>query len=368
MKSPLKRLSYVLAFIGDAAPTRSRSKPAKDRSDNVLSYYESSIPNESRNSAQPADHPPGNHTRKASTTSVSSDSDYSYDSETTDAKGATSEASSGVTRRSSTPSKGGADRRRVAIVQMDTVNEGSYKNSSDTSSLSSSLHSRRGNKSKLAGLALVAPPDAALRTYTHLTPPLSAPVTTDSTNNSLLTAHQDKGHNRSASEISSSKNVSPRDFADIVGASQASIPDEQDSAKEPAGEGHSNNNLSMLITAARSPSPDKQSAKGDQENRSRELLHPLNGGHPSQSVIDIFSPIVTPDIGEGKEIFDPVAGPVVVKLEDISMKGRSSLSWRSESPALASVHTHSRSSTPSAVPAYLHYEPGKCNLCHDLSY
>ncbi|KAF8901659.1 hypothetical protein CPB84DRAFT_1777139 [Gymnopilus junonius] len=323
---------------GEAAPHRSKS--SKDRPDNVLSYYDSSIPNESPNYAQPSSHASGRHTRKASTTSMSSDSDYSYNSETADAKDAPSEASSVATRRSTTPSKGGADRRRVAIVEMDTVNEG-YKNSSETSSSSSSLHSRRGNESKLAGLALVAPPDATLRTYTHPTPPLSAPITTDSTNNNLLTVHQDKGHNRSASKVSSSKNVSSRDSADI--------------AKEPMREGNSNNRPPVVMAGTRTPSPDKKSFPGNQEIRTQELLHPNSG---PQSVINIFSPVVTPDIGERKEVTDPVAGPVVVILEDLSMKSRSTSSWRSESPALSSVHTRSSSSTPLANPAYLHYEPG----------
>ena len=358
MKSPLKRLSYVLAFIGEATP--SRSKPAKDRSDNVLSYYESSIPNEPRNYIRASNHAAGPHTRKASTTSMSSDSDYSYDSET-DVKGAASEASSSATRRSSAPSKGGADRRRVAIVQMDNANDGSYKNPSEASSSSGSLHSRRGNRSKLAGLALVAPPDAALRSYTHLTPPLSAPITTDSTNNSLLAVHQDKGHNRSASEISSSRNGPTRDQLGIVGASQgSSTPDENKAKAQTEGESRPNGQHTSMANS-RSSSPSKRSTISSNLNQSQELLQPLSSARPSQSVIDLFSPIVTPNIGEGKEISDPVAGPVVVKLEDVSMKSGSGTasSWRSESPALASVHTHSRSATPSATPAYLNYEPGK---------
>ena len=88
------------------------------------------------------------HERKRSTSS----SEYSYDS---DAK---SEAS---TRRGTTLSKGGADRRRVAIVQMP------------------SLRSRAGQ----TGLALVAPPDAAPTNYTHLTPPPTANIPSDQDTN-----------------------------------------------------------------------------------------------------------------------------------------------------------------------------------------
>ena len=97
------------------------------------------------------------HERKLSTSS----SDYSYDS---DAK---SEAS---TRRGTTPSKGGADRRRVAIVQMP------------------SLRSRRGQ----TGLALVAPPDAAPTNYTHL-PTANIPSDQDTSlhQKHILTAAKD---------------------------------------------------------------------------------------------------------------------------------------------------------------------------------
>jgi hypothetical protein len=77
------------------------------------------------------DHP--DHQRKPSTSS----SDYSYDSD---------DKSDASTRRGTTPSKGGADRRRVAIMQMSTL-------------------------CGQTGLALVAPPDAASTNYTNLTPP-----------------------------------------------------------------------------------------------------------------------------------------------------------------------------------------------------
>lgn len=91
------------------------------------------------------DHLSNEHARNPSASS----SDHS------DAKSETS------TRRGTTLSKGGADRRRVAIMQMP------------------SLRSRHGHKSCLTGLALVAPPDAAPTNYTHQTPPPTASKLSD---------------------------------------------------------------------------------------------------------------------------------------------------------------------------------------------
>ena len=121
------------------------------------------------------------HERKHSTSS----SDYSYDS---DAK---SEAS--TTRRGTTPSKGGADRRRVAIVQMP------------------SFRSRRGH----TGLALVAPPDAAPTSYTHITPPPTANTPSDQETNlhqrdiSSTTKTLDDDQNSSRRSQSPSKRLTP---------------------------------------------------------------------------------------------------------------------------------------------------------------
>ncbi|KDR83419.1 hypothetical protein GALMADRAFT_235540 [Galerina marginata CBS 339.88] len=369
---------YKASHSGPGETPTTRSKPAREHSaDHLLSYYESSIPNEGRNYAPPrspttAKAPssrPTHPTRKISTTSMSSDSDYSYDSETTDAKDAASEASSSVTRRSSTPSKGGADRRRVAIVQMDSVNEGGFKTSSETASTTGSIRSRRGHKSNLAGLALVAPPDAALRTYTQLTPPSTAPITGDYMHHNLLTAHQDKGHNRSASENPPSKKAPSRDTA-IVGAAQGSqssmshLSSEDKSKKGTKDEDNSKGNVPrsnepQKIANSRSTSPDLETNKDGRVDRIQGLLSPPYSGYPSMNAIDMFSPIVTPEIGEGKEIHVPVAAPVVLKLDNMKpKKAQSAVSWRSESPAAVSVHSSSSSYVASATSAYLHYQPG----------
>jgi len=360
MKSPLKRLSYVLALVGE--PSRTRQKPAKD-SDHFLSYYHSSIPNQPRSHARstiPAEPPstrPARHTRKLSTTSTSSASDYSHDSEATDARDIPSEASSSATRRSGTPSKGGADRRRVVIVQMDSFNNDDYK---DTGSTTGSIRSRRGHKSNLAGLALVAPPDAALRTYTQLTPPSTAPISADYLTSSMSTAHQDnKGHHRSASEITK---PSSRDVGGLRAAQgpKAIIPHEARTKGRKDEDKHGSAPRLRETRPSRSPSPthSTRSSRGDNE---RGPLSPLDSNYPSLSAVSMFTPI-TPKIGEGKEIHIPVAAPVVVKLDNLeSGKPNTAASRRSESPsqtASASIGTPSSFATPKSS-AYLRYEPGK---------
>ncbi|KAF4619413.1 hypothetical protein D9613_005376 [Agrocybe pediades] len=400
MKSPikLKRLSYVLAFIGDrdrdsssSTKTPTRPKLARDHSDHLLSYYESSIPNETQ--AKLYARPPTtsenvlarNHNRKGSTTSVaSSDSEYSYDSETTDAIGTvSSKTSSSLTRRSSLPSKGGADRRRVAIVQMDSVREDApSRTSSETmvssNTASSSIRSRRGLDSHLAGLALVAPPDAALRTYTHLTPPSTAPITAD------LTAQPDKtGHHRSTSENPYSKNVPSlsRDTTSVgmdsgprgstSNLSLSSVKSTRSSTKGTETKQDRTNALrsglttrdSSSSTSSRSSSPGHRASKLDRHGRSggSGLLSPPDSAYPSALAIDMFSPIITPEIGESKEIHVPVAGPVVVNLDGLHSKTKTG-TWRTDSPSMASTSSHITTSTgsyaPSAASAYLRYEPG----------
>jgi hypothetical protein len=186
------------------------------------------------------------HERKHSTSS----SDYSYDSD---------EAS--TTRRGTTPSKGGADRRRVAIVQMP------------------SFRSRPGQ----TGLALVAPPDAAPTNYTHLT---KANIPSDQETN--------------------------LDQRDISTSTKVTHHDDQSSSR-------------------RSQSPSKRLTPNIP-------LTPLS----------LFSP-VTPEIGQAKEIYIPVAGPIVLNLGSHSRKGSSS---RTDS----AIPDPSLPGTP--MSSFLHYQPG----------
>ncbi|KAF8165039.1 hypothetical protein B0H34DRAFT_793474 [Crassisporium funariophilum] len=343
---------------GDGNTTR--PKTARENSDHLLSYYESSLANEGRSYARstspekPAASTAHHHSRKISTTSTSS-SDYSYDSETTDARDAGSEASNGATRRSGTPSKGGADRRRVAIVQLD---EDKHQTYSDVGSTTSSIRSRRGHKSNLSGLALVAPPDAAPRTYTHLTPPSTAPITGDNMNHSSLTVQQDKGHHRSASELSTLKKVPSRDIA-YQSAQTAKL--NQNTIKDNNNPGAPRSRFTYASTTrSRSPSP-THSANSDRPEYARGLLSPPDSAYPSRSAIAMYSPMITPEIGESKEIHIPVVGPVVVSLDSRQARKAASTASRTESPvshATASLVSTSSPYAPSAASTYLNYQPG----------
>jgi hypothetical protein len=107
-------------------------------------------------------------------------------------------------RRSGTRSEGGTDRRRLAIVQMDSSNgdpmDPSCNYTGDSLS-SNSLRSRRGFGDRLGDLALVAPPDASPRMYTYLTPPSTAPASSDRMIQPDSTTHSNFGlHHRSQSD------------------------------------------------------------------------------------------------------------------------------------------------------------------------
>jgi len=227
---------------------------------------------------------------------------------------------------------------------MDSLNSDEHKASTG------SIRSRRGHKSNLAGLALVAPPDAALRTYTQLTPPSTAPISADYLNSSMSTAHQDnKGHHRSASEITK---PSSRDVGGLR-AAQGPTPYEARTKGRKYEDKYNGRAPRLQETGpSRSPSPTHSTKSSKSE---RGPLSPLDSNHPS-----MFSPIVTPRIGEGKDIHVPVAAPVVVSLDKSQKHIRAS--WRSESPsqaASASVIGTPRSFTTTTSSGYLRYEPGE---------
>lgn len=348
-----------------------RHKPtqgATQRKDNLLSYYQSPLANDGKDYARPtspAKQPSTRILRKMSTTSTSS-SDYSYDSETTDRSGtaARSEASS-ATRRSSTPSQGGADRRRVAIVQVETLNEGTSKASSSGNSSTSSIRSRRGYKSNLSGLALVAPPDAAPRSYTQLTPPSTAPAS----GKHFLPHerdHFDKGHQRSTSEVQVAppKKTSPRDVG-IVGTARNAVMSESRSFMENKDrrdkkEMENNNNLTLqppifqCPSKSRTPSPipNAISEKLDEE---ANMLSPVSSYYKAMNPRPMVSPIVTPEIGEGKEIHVPVAAPVIVSVHSTiqHLKNSPALSRRTDTPDTVNI-----SQSVPIPESFLHYQPG----------
>ncbi|KAF9534937.1 hypothetical protein CPB83DRAFT_843183 [Crepidotus variabilis] len=371
--SSQRRFEYKSSqSIVEQNPTK-RPNIVREHSENLLSYYESSIPNETSQPYPRSPSPirPANHQRTQSSGSTSS-SDYSDNTDTgNETRDGGSETSSSATKRLNGPSKGSGDRRRVAIMEMDTVEEGYPKDSApDTASRSGSIRQRRGYKNNLAGLALVAPPDAALRSYTHLTPPSTAPLLSDSSNQS--TGHRyGRTHHRSSSEIthSNSKRLSPRDPSTVGKAAGNTTPPGPDSYKA-KGTSRSKtkddikrvsytNALSVPDSAMsqnRSPSPGARSTQSDRSQRAQSFLSPYSGS-PNSGRIDMFSPIVTPAIGEGKEIHVPVAAPVIVNLDRTTFREKSptssKLSPRRVSPAESgSVSTNRHdSSSNSALPS-----------------
>ncbi|PPR02487.1 hypothetical protein CVT24_002036 [Panaeolus cyanescens] len=325
MKS-LNRLSYVLAFIGDA-PSSTRKKHLKDQTDNLLSYYQSSLANS--DSQQPvSSQRPAQHTRQLSSTSTSS-SDYSNDSESevaTDARGFVSEASAGIGRRSNAPTKGGADRRRMAIVQMDTVSQ-TAQHSSTSNKNPSSLRQRRGHQSSLSGLALVAPPDASLCSYTQITPPPTA-----------LT-HQHKSHHRAASEITTSNYGSSRDTATVSTARTSQDEYSRNISNKTSATKKSNvKNIyhlphSQSSSAFQSPSSRSSSPSNTPKSNHSFLgiLSPPDTALPPRSGPSSHSPMLTPGTGEGNL-------PAVVNLastKPVSSRSGTPASLKSDSATAA---------------------------------
>ncbi|KAI0356721.1 hypothetical protein OH77DRAFT_1400943 [Trametes cingulata] len=262
-------------------------------------------------------------------------------------------------RRPSVPTEGGADRRRLAIVEMDADapiarkrSKGLKSKSSHDSSVSSAasnmsggtLFSRRGVH--IGGLALVAPPDASPKTYTDLTPPSTAPVVAGRASHppppSASSGHASgshyHAHARSASEAvdySSSRSVgrsrrlhhkSSRDVG-IVGLSSASTASDSLGPASPTSDEYhvyvqavrprEGLGVPVFQTPAKSRSP---SPGGGGGGTTPDLSDTSSASHGQQRLLATpiwgmeDSGIVTPGIGEWKDIQQPVVGPVIVGL------------------------------------------------------
>ncbi|KAJ2926216.1 hypothetical protein H1R20_g10894, partial [Candolleomyces eurysporus] len=233
----------------------------------------------------PAQQHPASRPQRARSLSACSTSSYSsdYSTETTSLHEdeAFSESDRSTTKtRPGVPSPGSNDRRRVAIVQMEALSE------SGTNSSASSIRSRRGLPSSLAGLALVAPPDASSMTYTHLTPPLTVPATEEKSH-----------HARSASE-------------DLASSRDDTQPPTINNSKT-----NSINNPSVPSSSTTRPAGRPVPAALSHES-SWALLSPPGVMSSQRSAFSsaFATPIITPEIGASKEIHVPVAAPVVVDL------------------------------------------------------
>lgn len=243
----------------------------------------------------------------------------SHDSSSSAYSATGSESSLVVSKRFATASKGAGDRRRLAIVQLD---------SSDTLNLTArSIRERRGYKDDLTGLALVAPPDAASHTYTHLTPPSTAPLTGD-----MLTAlksvrqENTKTHYRSTSDTTQSRST--------VDARKVSPTWRLQSKK--ATSGHT-----------RSPASPAHVPKLADQALTTHSPPPPPETYLTLNTAEFGSPIGTPQIGDSKDIHVPVAAPIVMNLASVAQPA-SSLSTPSASKSASSTlsgHTQSTQAT-----------------------
>ncbi|KAF9263658.1 hypothetical protein L218DRAFT_1077181 [Marasmius fiardii PR-910] len=281
--------------------------------DNLLSYYSSLLADNPASSPIPI-------SRNPSTGSTSDYSNFSQKSDSTpsdysnDEKPSTiATSSTSVTRRPSKSSKGATDRRRLAIVQVTDSHSHSKGSNAPTSSSTSrpiESHSRAGE------MALVAPPDVAPASYMsqgslELIPNISAHSSSlhsykvrpkHETSPTLPKQPHGQGHQRSASEVSVKRDIA------IIGttahwSSRTTSAPSVDSSSNTKSKASNGRNLES----------------GDDTHSSENALHPqplfvhpqARSPSPAYSVSSNSDFVTTPDIGEGKRIDQPVAGPVV---------------------------------------------------------
>ncbi|KIJ70345.1 hypothetical protein HYDPIDRAFT_35739 [Hydnomerulius pinastri MD-312] len=390
-------------------PTK-RPNAVREESDFTLSYYQSADAGRSPSPSQyhinydcdMARTDSGSQTSPRSllsSTSTSSTSASDYSSESTKESPATrinlhsvqpraaSPSATGARRRTSIPSQGGTDRRRLAIIQMDTPKPPPQKQytehtswtSDSGGSPSNSLRSRRGLE---GGLALVAPPDASPRSYTALTPPMSAPMSNPRPSLSALhPVSSSSNHTRSTSEAvgvstkvfghvprKSSREVAIIGTTGFPGAS-ASVP-QQRSNTSPATEALKPPLFQMPQSRSPSPGTSEISDSSSSANRARRRKDALAPGvSPIKELKEASTPVRTPNIGESKHISDRVAGPIVINLFpespspssrpssqlSISQETTSSRTTLSSPITPSTAFTSPTSTTPSP---YLYYQPG----------
>ena len=253
-------------------------------------------------------------------------------------------SSSGVQRRTSQRSAGGADKRRLAIIEMDSKrgskpSSGAQLNNTFGSfaqpPLDHNLYAeRRVDSSHLGGFALMGLPDAEPSNYTDLTlAPASAPAAgiTPISWSTKREPSPSGGHQRSISDIqprttgSHGSKAAPRDVG-IVGTLETILPSslvrldsayhERQRPSSSDGDIKGDKDRSSALTAPVFQTP---------RSRSPPSPLPLTGDSSSQPTAG--NPSVsarawtagpgmqlTPSIGQEKEVGRPVAGPVVLDL------------------------------------------------------
>lgn len=260
-----------------------------------------------------------------------------------------------VRRRPSLPSSGGSDRRRLAIVDVGAIPQGSGR--CEVLAKRDIIRSRLDDS--VEGLASVAPPDDSRETYTELTPPPNAPAISEKTaaqGNQSSSGYQQ--HLRSASEVTASNKTlhhrkSSRDVG-IIGTSptnaSTTLEEQSDELNPPI----------FQVLQSRSPSPDSR----DRAVVSNTTPHGRVDHLTTISILSSHSEAITSETGEGKEIQAPVAAPVTVSLMRPQTARQTTRPSRSSSPTklqassdIASLGTTSAYPLTTADP-YLFYQPG----------
>ncbi|KAG6833811.1 hypothetical protein H0H87_011745 [Tephrocybe sp. NHM501043] len=326
------------------------SSEKSKRDTDYLQYYQSSLADGRDDTDRESSS--SRLTRQTSNGSTSP-SDYSDSQSTEFSTTAPLSITSKATRRSKAPSDGGSDRRRLAIVQMDPLDDSpprKHKNGDEVQS--TTIRTRRGVASNLAGLALVAPPDAAPNSYSHLTPPTTAPPAADPNSR---TAMREKAHYKTVSnvtkvvnnpghELTPSEQIKATTLRDTVTEPRVIIDSD---VLTPPGD--------QRKRPSRSPSPGGASERSD---HTYGLLSPVSNARPDMTRGDTQNSfITTPEIGEEKEIATRVAAPIIVSLGSAGpFRRKEDNTSRNDS-----VPQHPISALPLSTQdnsAYLHYEPG----------
>ncbi|TFK55866.1 hypothetical protein OE88DRAFT_1767163 [Heliocybe sulcata] len=292
-------------------------------------------------------------------------------------------------QRSTARSDGGEDNRRIAVVQVESR---SFSNGIDSSSprrsggsktsrnTSPGLLSRRGMDAHLRGLALVAPPDASPKSYTDLTPPPSAPVEGSIHGNSAFPGPSSWGHQRSASEVpriaknGSIRRKTSRDVG-IVGTGTSSAgPNRSPSYRTVHDRSQTADGGSSLEPPIFQTPQSRSSSPGGPQGSDTEAAR-LRADSPHRfpqaaflgpNHLGLTPPLVTPAIGQGKEIHEPVAGPVVVSFSGGVRRSGSSADSMGSSAPHASSSTSPPFTTRPDFSAYLSYEPGVHSIAGPL--
>ncbi|KAI0698911.1 hypothetical protein BC835DRAFT_625879 [Cytidiella melzeri] len=353
-------------------PLIARPNIVRRDTDQILSYYQSEYAGLSHDYDDDDDEQQQQRAGLSRRGSSASKSSSDYSSESTRRNHAARQAddsqvpssvagAAGHTRRPSVPSQESVDRRRLAIVELDnslapSVRRKEISGSEGTGvSSRSALLSRRGVH--VNGLALVAPPDASPATYTNLTPPPTAPIVVGDRGASIA-PRLPATHTRSTSETtgrrSHLRHKTSRDIG-IVGIGAIHTLSGKGTHPSPPRDTHTDTTLQVPIfqtpSKSRSPSPAAQTP--DLADRSppaiSDSLHHRSWNHLPGS--GDRQQVSTPSIGEGKDIQQPVVGPVVVGLHSGKViRGQSIQSMDSHLASVAQGATNGS--------LYAHYEPG----------